>query len=133
VRRSLAALITAAVGKLRRARVLPHITGSLHLIERLTHDKTVGQACTGIGGYDDIHAGTSVVVRDDASKIVATGSLAAGKVVDRLSLVGTCGFDFEVDVPDSAFCQVEVSHRGNVTFSKGDLEGRSWTVALSLG
>ncbi|WP_269810442.1 MULTISPECIES: hypothetical protein [Kineosporia] len=37
------------------------------------------------------------------------------------------------DVPASDFYQVEVSHRGAVTFSQADLVKQAWSVELSLG
>jgi hypothetical protein len=36
-------------------------------------------------------------------------------------------------VPDANFYQVEVSHRGAVTYSKDDMDKRQWIIAVELG
>ena len=108
------------------------LTGSIQVVEQLGlgSENRIGQPCTGTGGYDDIAEGASVVVRDEANKVLATGTLKAGKIV----ALETCRFDFTVDnLPDAKFYQVEVSHRGAVTYSKSDLDSKGWKVALSLG
>jgi hypothetical protein len=108
------------------------LQGSIDVIESLPlkDANSTGAACTGLGGYSDINAGTSVVVRDQSGKVLATGSLDAGKIVS----LETCEFAFSVQsVPDADFYQVEVSRRGNMTYSKSDLDKRNWKVSLSLG
>jgi len=108
------------------------LTRSIEVIEQLGvgSQNRIGQTCTGMGGYDDIQQGAAVVVRDESNKVLATSSLKGGKIV----ALETCGFDFTVDnVPDANFYQVEVSHRGAVTYSKADLDSKGWKVALSLG
>jgi len=93
------------------------------------HEVVSGTSCTGTGGYSDIQAGTEVVVKDQAGKVLATASLGDGRVDS-----GTCVFDFSVShLPDADFYQVEVSHRGNVTYSKADLEKTNWTIGVELG
>jgi hypothetical protein len=84
---------------------------------------------TGSGlGYDDIHEGTSVTVRDESGKTVAIGRLQRGDCSG-----GGCVYPFVVeDVPvGSKFYEVEVSHRGGVTFSRQDLDESG--AELSLG
>jgi hypothetical protein len=108
------------------------LSGNIHVVEQLGlgSENKVGQACTGTGGYTDLHAGTSVVVKNEDGKVLATGTLDAGKIV----ALETCGFKFNVaNVPDANFYQVEVSHRGEVTYSKKDLDDRRWNIDLSLG
>jgi len=41
---------------------------------------SVGDSCYGLGGYDDMHQGAQVVIRDEAATVLATGSLGPGKV-----------------------------------------------------
>ena len=108
------------------------LAGTIKVIESLPLKQAndIGGDCTGVGGYDDLHAGTAVVVKDETGKVLATGSLAGGKIIS----LETCQWTFDVaNVPDAQFYQVEVSHRGNVTFSRADLDNTGWKVALSLG
>ena len=75
-----------------------------------------GSPCNGSGGYSDIGQGTAVTVHDATGKVVAEGSLDAGKI-----LSGDCVFTFSVaHVPDSKFYGIEVSHRGTVTFARSE-------------
>lgn len=108
------------------------LKGAISVIEQLglgSADR-IGQGCSGTGGYDDIQAGTSVVVSDENGKVLATGHLDAGKI----SALETCRFTFDLNgVPDASFYQVEVSHRGKVTFSSDDLSKKGWQVDLTLG
>ena len=71
-----------------------------------------------------------VVVKDGAGTVLATSVLQLGTKTGP----GTCVFKFEVKgVPETEFYQVEVSHRGAMTYSKRDLESSGWTTSLSLG
>lgn len=103
---------------------------TIHGTMALHEDVGLGQgSCTGQGGYDDIHDGTAVVIKDESSKVLATGSLGSGTIDS-----GVCLFHFTVSgVPDANFYEVEVSHRGNVTYSKADIEKADWEVDLELG
>ncbi|OLL76879.1 hypothetical protein Ae168Ps1_5299c [Pseudonocardia sp. Ae168_Ps1] len=86
-----------------------------------------GGSCVTYGGYDDITEGTAVTVRDSSGAIVGVGNLEAGQ-----SDSYGCTFPFTVtDVPNSAFYTVEISHRGEVTFTADDVE--TGEVQLSLG
>jgi hypothetical protein len=85
--------------------------------------------CEGTGGYDDLQAGASVVVSDDANKVIGTSNLGDG------SYSGTdCVFRFVVsNLPQAKFYKVEVSHRGQVTYPYDDLVANRWSVDLSIG
>jgi hypothetical protein len=83
------------------------------------------------GGYSDIQIGAQVVIRDSAGTIVATGSLLPGTATEDNR---RCDYPFVVeDVPTSDFYSIEVSHRGELTYSHEELEDRDWEVMLSLG
>lgn len=91
--------------------------------------------CTGSGGYSDIQQGAPVVIYDAAGKIVATGALNQGHVVSQIGYSGnvnSCVFDFTVsNVPaNSAFYQVEVSHRGKLTYPANVLKTEPVTLTL---
>ena len=81
------------------------------------------------GGYADLRDGTTVVAHDGGGKVVATGQLAGGVFTSA-----GVSFTFElVDVPDSDFYAFEVSHRGQLTQSRAELEASGWTVVASIG
>ncbi|MDI9900275.1 hypothetical protein QM716_10450 [Rhodococcus sp. IEGM 1409] len=72
--------------------------------------------CAGKGGYKDLSEGASVTIGDEAGKTVATGSITGSEYID-----GACMLTFSIPVPaDLDFYQVEVSHRGVVTYSNED-------------
>jgi hypothetical protein len=83
-----------------------------------------------VRGFDDIHEGTAVTVRDEAGTTVAIGRLGAPDCAS-----GDCVYPFAVDdVPgDSPFYEVEVSHRGGVTFSRDDLRSKGAELVLGSG
>jgi hypothetical protein len=102
------------------------LTGSMTLFD--TDLQSYGGGCSGRGGYSDIAEGASVTIYDDAGKIVGAGHLGHSS----MSSSGGCTFDFSVDVPDGKpFYQVEVTHRGKVTYPAADV--KAGTVELSLG
>lgn len=104
------------------------MTGSI-AVSQYMGSRGLGTECTGHGGYDDIHEGAAVVVKDEGGKILATSQLDAGKITG----LGECTFAFSVgSVPDASFYQFEVSHRGEVTYAKKDLSDAGWTVKLTL-
>lgn len=105
------------------------ITGEMTLMDSDGYDESIVGGCEGTGGYDDISYGTSVTVRDGAGEILATGSLEAG---EDLGL--WCNFPFTVeDVPGADFYEVEVSHRGGLSYSDKEMEEKDWFVSVSLG
>lgn len=87
--------------------------------------KMTSLGCQGVGGFDDMGAGTSVTVYDASGTIVGSGGLVFG-----IRHGDTCEWDFGInDLPDVPFYQVEVSHRGKITVANADLG----QVALTLG
>lgn len=95
-----------------------------------------GDECSGLGGYDDMDAGTEVTVKDEDGTLLATGSLQEGKLSD-FSEDGAfflCKFSFVIeDVPDAKFYSIETGTRGEISFSKEEMEKQDWEVGLSLG
>lgn len=88
------------------------------------------------GGYSDIGPGASVTVKDEAGAIIAIGKLEDGTAVESFSGFGethfACLYEFSIpDVAISDFYSIEVTHRGDVNFTRGDVE--SGTVHLTLG
>lgn len=95
----------------------------------LLDSDTASNDCVGTGGYNDIAPGVSVTVRDGSGSTLATGRLGEGEALTGLG----CTYKFNVEVPDAAFYRVEVSHRGELEYSKAELENADWKVDASLG
>jgi hypothetical protein len=109
------------------------ITGTLSLARSDAHWLEIDHdvVCTsGKGGYDDIRPGAGVVVRDASGTVIGKSELLEGAAPDGES---RCYFPFGVDVPtDVAFYEVEVSHRGGLTYSNAEMVAQDWTVAFVL-
>jgi hypothetical protein len=107
------------------------VTGTLSLTDSDSdyQNYPLGHYCSGENGYDDIADGTEVQIANQAGTILATGVLRGGT-----GNLDSCDFTFSVPgVPTASFYQIEVSHRGNVTFSKAQLERNHWEADLTLG
>ena len=103
------------------------LTGTVEIADPDGH--TGGLGCRGDGGYDDLKWGTPVV-RDESGRILATGSLSAG----REQADQACEFNLLVDnVPRADFYEIEVSHRGALSYSHDELETLGWNVGFSIG
>lgn len=116
------------------------ITGTMLLTDSKMYDEK--DACNPTGGYSDLGDGAQVTVKDGAGKVLAVGSLETGtgstKLVDYDSYMSTyagyCSHNFTIStVPDAAFYNVEIGHRGGLNYSKAEMSEKSWTVGLSIG
>lgn len=89
-----------------------------------------GSTCEGSGGYSDLSAGVSVILKDENDKTIAATSLGAGT-----GNAVVCTFHFTLsDVPDNAtFYNIQISHRGTVSFSHADMVKNGWAIELSMG
>jgi hypothetical protein len=96
------------------------------------YDK-IGDSCSGDGGYSDIDEGATVSVKNQSGTLIGSGRLGPGTVQGG-STLKWCVFPFEVGgVKDAEFFQVEVSHRGGLSYSKAEMQANDWTVHASLG
>jgi hypothetical protein len=101
----------------------------LHGTMELIDSDTASNGCIGTGGYDDIAPGAAVTVRNGDGETLATGRLGEGEAVASFG----CTYTFIIDIPDSDFYRIEVTHRGELEFSKSELEANNWEVSASLG
>ncbi|MCE6999502.1 hypothetical protein LZG04_32520 [Saccharothrix sp. S26] len=103
------------------------LRGTLSLNDGVTSVTSSGE-CAGYRGYDDIYEGSQVTVYDAAGKAVGLGRLYNAQYS-----AGSCVFEFTVgNVPlGDEIYQVEVSHRGKVSYKVED--AKSGRVSLSLG
>jgi len=87
--------------------------------------------CEGDGGYSDINQGAKVTVRNGEGDILTVSDLGEG-LADEFG--ADCVFNFNLnDVPNSKVYQFEVSHRGEVVYSKQQLAEKDFKINLSLG
>lgn len=88
-----------------------------------TNYTSTNGTCTGTSGYDDLAGGTSITVYNNNGKVISVGQLDDGHEID-----GSCLFTWSISgVPKSPFYKVEISHRGQLTYSyeqakKGSLD-----------
>ncbi|GAA2873688.1 hypothetical protein GCM10010472_33700 [Pseudonocardia halophobica] len=123
--------LVIGIGAVASAASSMDVTGTFRLVDDGYYGYggfSSGSVCSGGGGYSDIHAGTGVTIANAAGAVIATGSLSPG----RASSSTTCDFTFTVpDVPAGEdFYQVEVSHRGTLTYTADELRAG---LGLSLG
>lgn len=112
------------------------ITGSIQIFGQSDSVTSSGDTCSGAGGYDDIEEGAQVTVKDGDGDLLATADLGPGEVTDEDNSTDSftqCDLPFTVDVPASDFYVIEVSHRGEISYSREELEKKNWKVELSLG
>ena len=103
--------------------------------------------CRGTGGYADFGFGMDVTVRDGKGDIVATATTKSPDtdeifeiLLDNLSIgimsswtSDTCTVYFETTLPNKDFYEIEIGRRGSMSFSKSELEDKSYFVSLTLG
>jgi hypothetical protein len=107
----------------------PTVTGSFSVIDT-GQAYSVGNACSTYGGgYDDVGVGTDVVVKSGEGTIVGVGKLEVGLAESAYE----CRFPFTLQVKDAEFYSFEVGDRGELSYSRADLEAMGWSVAFSLG
>lgn len=72
-------------------------------------------ACSAADGFNDISAGTAVLIGDQTGATIAVGQLQPG----HLAQAGAgCSFDFDVKAPGGRLSYtVTISHRGTQVFS----------------
>jgi len=89
-----------------------------------------GKPCSGDGGYNDIREMADVKIRNGSDDIIAVSQLQEGEAIDS----STCKFSYVVNnVPRTSIYQIEVSDRGNLTYSYDKLKSGDFTVDSTLG
>lgn len=105
------------------------ITGTMSLFD-IDSGWDEGDTCFGSGGYSDISSGAQVRVTDQEGKTLAVSELGSGRSKTGFD----CTFSFTIDdVPKAEFYEVEVTHRGKLSYSHEEMEKRDWAVEVSLG
>ncbi len=89
--------------------------------------------CEGTGGYSDIQEGLPVDVADQDGTVLSAGALGRG-VVEGEGSAQVCEFDFDLpSVQDADRYVIEVGDRGELSYSRAQLEEMNWEVSFSLG
>jgi hypothetical protein len=129
------ALVVGALGAWKilatATRTTHTITGTMALfdVDEFLHD-TKGDACSGSGGYSDVDFGADVRVRNQNGDLIASSHLEQG----HANGLATCVFKFTVkNVRDAGFYSIEVSRRGELSYSKDDMAKNDWKVSATLG
>ena len=121
----LAATAVAALGIGFGAGWLSHTSSTSSLATTAVHGTltlpdggytSVGNVCSGSGGYQDISAGVAVTIGDQTGKTLAVTSLQAGTFGG-----GGCQFAFSAKVTAATTYTVTISHRGTQTFTPADV------------
>ena len=106
-----------------------NLSGSLELTDKEGITEAPDGGCQGSSGYDDIRFGTDVVVSDPSNRVIGTSRLGEGNWTGD-----HCIFRYVVsNLPRVDFHKVEVSHRGQLTYSHQELVNNNWTVEGELG
>jgi hypothetical protein len=121
----------------------PAIEGSITLITSLSDasmsfegsSPSVGDTCSGLGGYGDMDAGLQVQVRDEDGTLLANGHATKGELTEVYEdIILACTLRFTVeDVPHASFYSIEAGSRGELTYSRKQIEQQDWKVDFSLG
>ncbi len=81
------------------------------------------------GGYSDLSDGTAVAVSDGAGKLLGTGQLSDGTQTGA-----GVKFTFSVNgLPQADFYKLQIANRGELPYSRSDLDAKQWHVSASLG
>ena len=107
------------------------IVGSFELFGKEADDfASLGPSgCTGIGGYSDIATGQQVIIRNQSGDIIATSQFEP----DPTASSKDCRFVFVAEVPDATFYSFEIGRRGELAYSKQEMEDNDWRVEFALG
>lgn len=109
---------------------LNRVVGSFELRGKDGEDfASLPSGCIGRGGYSDIEPGAQIVIKDESGDIIATSRLER----DPNSVVGGCTFIFIAEVPDARFYTFTLGRRGDITYSRDEIERMGWAPALGIG
>lgn len=115
------------------------------------------ESCRGTGGYSDFGPGMNVTVRKGSGEIVASGnteslsaeehfateveedseegaeSTSPQEIAETMFDLLGCTVVFEIEVPKEDFYAIAVGRRGELSYSRQELEELNWNVSLTIG
>jgi len=105
------------------------IVGSFVLFGERNDDFRVrSTGCVGLGGYDDIHPGTQFKISNESGEVIGVATLEPDPDASSRS----CAFIFVTEVPDAKFYTFTLGRRGDLTYSKAEMEEMGWMPGFSL-
>ena len=134
----LMALVLLVAGCHREVAPPSHRLEGTYIVHGEFPHRNFGRPCKGAeGGYPGIQAGTTVVVKDEASAAVLGSAPLQGGTLRKGLLRGRdddCVFSFSLTVPERDAYRIKVGAQpGNVRFTRTDLEQTSWKADLTVG
>ncbi len=79
------------------------------------------------GGYQDLAEGANITVTDGTGAVIAVGTLGSG-VMDGAG----CHLGYRIQVPETEFYRITVSHRGTLSYSRDQLHSSGWSVSSEV-
>lgn len=131
------------------------LTGEFTLTDTESVSGTA-ESCRGTGGYSDVGPGMNVTVRNGSGEIIASGntesldaeehfgteaeedseegeeSTSPQELAETMFEVLGCTVVFEIDIPKSEFYAIAVGRRGELSYSREELEELNWNVSLTV-
>jgi len=108
----------------------PTVTGNMGLYGgHVSRDGDT--SCVGVGGYEDMHDGAEVVVKDGAGVIIGTGRLVFDPAADQRGNI--CIWTFSVPTKTSDFYSVSIGRRDALNYSAAEMQALGWDLRLTLG
>lgn len=96
-------------------------------LDRIGAGKTYSCPLGSGGGFSDLTVGAQVVVENEGGLVLATSELRGGTLNKR-----GCVFHWQAVVPAAKFYRVSITHRGELTYSREQLERDGWRVTSKL-
>lgn len=142
MRRTILALLAVAVAAACNPQLLPpaRAIGGVLILDQRDPVERGGGECRGTGGYADLRSGVEVTLRDAGGTVLDTTRLraraaptdASGQVSPPERRRCTWEFSFR-DLPDHPSYSLEIGERGEVSYTREELEAANWTVQVELG
>lgn len=108
------------------------LSGTLTVYDGNSFAAVTGTACEGAGFADDLASGSSLIVEDQAQRVIAAGVVGAGQMTGD----GGCMIRFSIPkVPAAKYYRVRTaSHlRDGQLFSRQELDHSQWRIGLEIG
>lgn len=96
-----------------------------------TSSYSSGNCTDGISGYNDVSAGSSVLLSSDTGKTLGTGTLSVSNSYGSSGCLYTATI---TGVPkDESFYHLKLGHRSDLVYSQSDLSAANWKMETTLG
>jgi hypothetical protein len=117
-----------------------HDLGGRVILDQATPVERGGGECRGTGGYSDLHSGVAVTASDSSGAVLAGTEMTAAPAPttstgDVLAAERRrCVWMFQLRaLPWREAYTIGIADRGEVTYTRAELDSAGWNVELSLG